>query len=197
MLHTKFIGSNLEYVNNGKSVYYRNSKNHKKVNVRQLNGNLSTKSNIIGATPDIHGSDGDNLIVYIKTPNGIRTKIIEYRRFDPQPENKIDDVRVLNNGHWILIHVENEGWFFDSFHNNEFVQIAKKWQKKKNVNTAVEKWGINRREAEKLWNKRNGKYSGGSKAQQVKGKRVLKNGTVAGYVRQRDGSYKWRFLKRS
>ena len=39
---------------------------------------------------------------------------------------------------------------------------------------------------------------GGSnkKEPKVKGKRVLKNGTVAGYVRQRDGSYKWRFLKR-
>jgi len=37
---------------------------------------------------------------------------------------------------------------------------------------------------------------GSKKGPKVKGKRVLKNGTVAGYVRQKDGSYKWRFLKR-
>lgn len=29
---------------------------------------------------------------------------------------------------------------------------------------------------------------------QIKGKRVLKNGVTAGYVKQRDGSWKWRFL---
>lgn len=29
----------------------------------------------------------------------------------------------------------------------------------------------------------------------VKGKRVLKNGVLAGYVRQNDGTWKWRFLK--
>ena len=29
----------------------------------------------------------------------------------------------------------------------------------------------------------------------VKGKRVLKNGVVAGYVLQKDGTWKWRFLK--
>ena len=29
----------------------------------------------------------------------------------------------------------------------------------------------------------------------VKGKRVLKNGVLAGYVRQKDGTWKWRFLK--
>jgi hypothetical protein len=34
--------------------------------------------------------------------------------------------------------------------------------------------------------------SGGAK---VRGRRVLKNGAHAGYVRQKDGSYKWRFLK--
>ena len=28
----------------------------------------------------------------------------------------------------------------------------------------------------------------------VKGKRVLKNGVTAGYVKQEDGSWKWRFL---
>lgn len=39
---------------------------------------------------------------------------------------------------------------------------------------------------------------GGSKKrkQQVKGRRVLKNGAVAGYVKQRDGTWKWRFLPR-
>lgn len=30
--------------------------------------------------------------------------------------------------------------------------------------------------------------------QKVKGKRVLKNGTLAGYVKQADGSWRWRFL---
>lgn len=30
--------------------------------------------------------------------------------------------------------------------------------------------------------------------QRVKGKRVLKNGTLAGYVKQADGSWRWRFL---
>lgn len=30
--------------------------------------------------------------------------------------------------------------------------------------------------------------------QKVKGVRTLKNGTRAGYVLQKDGSYKWRFL---
>jgi hypothetical protein len=30
---------------------------------------------------------------------------------------------------------------------------------------------------------------------QIKGKRVLKNGALAGYVKQRDGSWKWTFLK--
>jgi len=30
---------------------------------------------------------------------------------------------------------------------------------------------------------------------QIKGKRVLKNGALAGYVKQRDGSWKWQFLK--
>ena len=29
----------------------------------------------------------------------------------------------------------------------------------------------------------------------IKGKRVLKNGVLAGYVRQKDGTWKWRFLK--
>ena len=29
----------------------------------------------------------------------------------------------------------------------------------------------------------------------VKGKRTLKNGAVAGYVLQSDGSYKWRIIK--
>ena len=28
----------------------------------------------------------------------------------------------------------------------------------------------------------------------VKGKRILKNGTLAGYVKQTDGSWKWRFI---
>ena len=39
---------------------------------------------------------------------------------------------------------------------------------------------------------------GGSKKrkQQVKGRRVLRNGAVAGYVKQRDGTWKWRFLPR-
>ena len=39
---------------------------------------------------------------------------------------------------------------------------------------------------------------GGSKKSkmQVKGRRVLKNGAVAGYVKQRDGTWKWRFLPR-
>lgn len=37
---------------------------------------------------------------------------------------------------------------------------------------------------------------GSKKGPKVKGKRVLKNGTMAGYVRQKDGSYRWRFLKR-
>ena len=29
----------------------------------------------------------------------------------------------------------------------------------------------------------------------IKGKRVLKNGALAGYVKQRDGSWKWRIIK--
>lgn len=29
----------------------------------------------------------------------------------------------------------------------------------------------------------------------VKGKRTLKNGAVAGYVEQKDGTYKWRIIK--
>ena len=33
--------------------------------------------------------------------------------------------------------------------------------------------------------------------QKVKGKRILKNGVTAGYVRQKDGSYRFRFLKGS
>lgn len=32
------------------------------------------------------------------------------------------------------------------------------------------------------------------KKMHIKGKRVLKNGVTAGYVKQRDGSWKWRFL---
>lgn len=28
----------------------------------------------------------------------------------------------------------------------------------------------------------------------IKGKRVLKNGTTAGYIKQKDGSWKWRFI---
>ena len=36
---------------------------------------------------------------------------------------------------------------------------------------------------------------GGSK-QKIKGRRVLKNGAHAGYVRQKDGSYKWSFIKK-
>jgi hypothetical protein len=31
--------------------------------------------------------------------------------------------------------------------------------------------------------------------QKVKGKRILKNGVTAGYVRQKDGSWRFRFLK--
>ena len=30
---------------------------------------------------------------------------------------------------------------------------------------------------------------------QVKGKRVLKNGALAGYVKQKDGTWKWRIIK--
>jgi hypothetical protein len=30
----------------------------------------------------------------------------------------------------------------------------------------------------------------------IRGKRVLKNGVLAGYVKQKDGSWRWRFLKR-
>jgi len=32
--------------------------------------------------------------------------------------------------------------------------------------------------------------------QQVKGVRTLKNGARAGYVLQKDGSYKWRFISK-
>ena len=28
----------------------------------------------------------------------------------------------------------------------------------------------------------------------VKGKRILSNGVIAGYVKQSDGSWKWRFI---
>ena len=28
----------------------------------------------------------------------------------------------------------------------------------------------------------------------IKGKRILKNGAIAGYVKQKDGSYKWRII---
>ena len=31
----------------------------------------------------------------------------------------------------------------------------------------------------------------------IKGKRILKNGVTAGYVLQKDGTYKWKFLKRT
>ena len=31
---------------------------------------------------------------------------------------------------------------------------------------------------------------------EVKNKRILKNGTLAGYVKQKDGSWKWTFLKK-
>ena len=30
----------------------------------------------------------------------------------------------------------------------------------------------------------------------IKGKRILKNGTIAGYVKQKDGSWKWRFISK-
>jgi len=41
------------------------------------------------------------------------------------------------------------------------------------------------------------KGMGGSKTtKQVKGRRVLKNGAVGGYVKQKDGSWRWSFLKR-
>jgi len=32
---------------------------------------------------------------------------------------------------------------------------------------------------------------------QVRGRRVLKNGAVAGYVKQKNGKWKWSFLKRN
>ena len=38
-----------------------------------------------------------------------------------------------------------------------------------------------------------GQYKGGSK---VKGRRVLKNGAHAGYVKQKDGTWKWSFLSK-
>jgi len=31
-------------------------------------------------------------------------------------------------------------------------------------------------------------------AQKVKGKRILKNGTIAGYVKQTNGKYLWRII---
>jgi|688.fasta_scaffold307898_1 hypothetical protein len=32
---------------------------------------------------------------------------------------------------------------------------------------------------------------------EIKNKRILKNGTIAGYVKQNDGSWKWRFVKKN
>ena len=43
--------------------------------------------------------------------------------------------------------------------------------------------------------KKSSKHSGGGS--KVKGRRVLKNGAHAGYVKQKDGTWKWSFLSRS
>lgn len=43
-------------------------------------------------------------------------------------------------------------------------------------------------------------HQGGSKSkqkEQVRGRRVLKNGVSAGYVKQKNGTWKWSFLKRN
>ena len=148
--------------------------------VARMLKNLSNNSNIVEVK-----NARDKLVLHIQTGNTIRLKVVN--KYDGESGN-IDKVRDIGRG-IDLIHINGKGWFFGRRTNKKFADLIKK----KNVNNAVTVWGMNRKEAENMWNRENGKYLGGSK---VKGKRVLKNGRMAGYVRQKNGSYRWQFLKK-
>lgn len=58
---------------------------------------------------------------------------------------------------------------------------------------SIMNYGFNKNKATEMVKELNNNQYGGS---QVRGRRVLKNGTVAGYVKQKNGTWKWSFLSK-